>query len=434
MRLQIKRILSVFLCVCVLSVFSGCDIFNTAEMFYHEPDLTASKMKAPVFASENTVFPDKYFTDISEYVHLPARDFYCYGKLNSLQKTVYNLIYSQACNLDISDMYFYGASEKDVMLAYYAVCADNPQLFWLGDWFISEFRESENKTVLSLSGTAAGGFMQNRELVDSKSSEMYSAICDIFSKIITPDMSKYQMELAVHDWLCDKVTYNEEAAADDTVVKEDNFDNWTAYGAIVNRSAVCEGYAEAFQLMMYYLGINCTVIIGDEHMWNAVELDDGWYYVDATWDDSKTGRLEYNHSFFNADEKIMESSHEKYFVPDENTSAEELRYGSFNLFCEECTSTQFNYYRKEGRFIEKRSRFGMVVTPVLQRAWNGQRAVAEFAFGYCEADPDYVLSVCDSSGVTDDMLDHTNNALMYGSMTAYDLGSYGAFAVQYDIK
>ncbi|MGN1080737.1 MAG: hypothetical protein ACI4QV_01470, partial [Acutalibacteraceae bacterium] len=200
MRLRIGRILSVILCACVLSAFSGCRILLPSDILSRMQGLTASKMKASVFASENTVFPDEYFTDISEYVHLPARDFYCYSKLNSLQKTVYNRIYSQACNLDISDMYFYGASEKDVMLAYYAVCADNPQLFWLGDWFISEFRESENKTVLSLSGTAAGGFMQNRELVDSKSSEMYSAICDIFSKIITPDMSKYQMELAVHDW------------------------------------------------------------------------------------------------------------------------------------------------------------------------------------------------------------------------------------------
>ena len=59
--------------------------------------------------------------------------------------------------------------------------------------------------------------------------------------------------------------------------------------AIVNRTAVCEGFARSVQLAMRYFGIPCLYISGtvnssgNRHAWNLVQIDGSWYHYDATW-------------------------------------------------------------------------------------------------------------------------------------------------------
>lgn len=62
----------------------------------------------------------------------------------------------------------------------------------------------------------------------------------------------------------------------------------TAYGALVNGRALCQGYSQAMALLCSRAGIeNCIVtgFAGEEHMWNMVKMDTGWYHIDVTWDD-----------------------------------------------------------------------------------------------------------------------------------------------------
>lgn len=60
----------------------------------------------------------------------------------------------------------------------------------------------------------------------------------------------------------------------------------TAYGALVNRSAVSEGFAMGFKAAMEQLGVNCSVVEGrlDSalHYWNIVEIDGAYYHIDLT--------------------------------------------------------------------------------------------------------------------------------------------------------
>lgn len=101
----------------------------------------------------------------------------------------------------------------------------------------------------------------------------------------TNGKSNYQKMLKIHDYLVDNVTYEE-------TISKSNIYN--IYGAIVNKEAVCEGYAKAFKYLMDQVGIESIVIIGDatdsqgntqNHAWNYVNLDNTWYAVDSTWDD-----------------------------------------------------------------------------------------------------------------------------------------------------
>ncbi len=83
-------------------------------------------------------------------------------------------------------------------------------------------------------------------------------------------------------WICNNMEY------DDTLSKG------SAYDALILGNTVCTGYASAFQLIMEQMGIESYLvqgkIDGEGHEWNAVKLDDKYYFVDATFGDT-SGQL-----------------------------------------------------------------------------------------------------------------------------------------------
>lgn len=58
-----------------------------------------------------------------------------------------------------------------------------------------------------------------------------------------------------------------------------------AFGALVQRRAVCTGYARAFALIMNELGIENAFESTSDHIWNRVRLGRSWKVVDVTWND-----------------------------------------------------------------------------------------------------------------------------------------------------
>ena len=65
----------------------------------------------------------------------------------------------------------------------------------------------------------------------------------------------------------------------------------SAYGALINKKCVCQGYAEAFKRLIDIQGIVNYVLCGKvkastvHHAWNAVTFDGiNYYHVDVTWD------------------------------------------------------------------------------------------------------------------------------------------------------
>ncbi len=111
--------------------------------------------------------------------------------------------------------------------------------------------------------------------------------------VTTPEMTDYEKELALHDWLLEQVRYDDNSLSQWTLAYADpNNDN--PYGPLVNGLGICYGYASTFQLLMQMVGIECITVHGTarsdraEHAWNQVLLDGQWYCVDVTWDDPTT--------------------------------------------------------------------------------------------------------------------------------------------------
>jgi hypothetical protein len=95
----------------------------------------------------------------------------------------------------------------------------------------------------------------------------------------------------VHDYLVDTIDYDADAGSN----------VYNIYGALVDKKAVCEGYARACKYILDDLGIPCIIACGvaknsqgntQSHAWNYVQIDGQWYALDVTWDDPVgTGRI-----------------------------------------------------------------------------------------------------------------------------------------------
>ncbi len=175
---------------------------------------------------------------------------------------------------------------------------------------IEEVEEIEKNTVQS-EEYSRDDVMYAWETGDSSNlNEKNKAVYDITSEFInsfSDDMTEYEKELAIHDFIVTQTQYDSSAigADENTVTSPDN-DN--PYGTLITNKSICSGYSSTFQLMMDMVGIECITVEGtahqgtEEHAWNMVKLDDEWYVVDVTWDDpvsngKDTGRVSY--TFFN---------------------------------------------------------------------------------------------------------------------------------------
>ena len=89
----------------------------------------------------------------------------------------------------------------------------------------------------------------------------------------------------VHEWLVQNIAYDREHLSDD--VQDDH----NLRGALLDGTAVCDGYAKTYALVLRKLGITGVLVTSKDigHAWNMVELDGNWYQVDCTWDDPVDG-------------------------------------------------------------------------------------------------------------------------------------------------
>lgn len=130
-----------------------------------------------------------------------------------------------------------------------------------------------------------------------------AAVGGMLSGVDWQALSDYEKSLRIHDRIVDRVTYNydaflvlEQMEGAPDMDQADIDETGTAYGALVNGSAVCTGYAQAYNLLAHLVGLPAIYVEGAvltsgewiDHAWNLVQIDGEWLFVDTTWDDSTT--------------------------------------------------------------------------------------------------------------------------------------------------
>ena len=117
--------------------------------------------------------------------------------------------------------------------------------------------------------------LEQEEKVDEEVSNLLKSL-DLSNK------TDYQKVKAIYDYICSNVTYDHDNLNDESYSLK-----YTAYAALINKTAVCQGYASLFYRLALDTGVDTRVISGEAggpHAWNIVKLNGKYYNLDSTWD------------------------------------------------------------------------------------------------------------------------------------------------------
>lgn len=315
------------------------------------------------------------------------------ASLTQDQQRVYDLVDAVLKNQTIGMIQIQNCNMTMLQVSFSAVKNDHPEYFWVSNSFLYSIRPNNSMyfgiQYTDSTGKVYGGYLYDATQVGTLNERVGQVLQTALAQV-NEGMTPYQKELALHDWLASYVTYRDAAV----VNPNENQDAFTVYGALINRSAVCEGYAKAFQLLMYAVNIPCTVTIGfslsqGPHMWNQVQLNGAWYGVDVTWDDTNSGDI--LHSYFNISDAQMSIDH--IIGKEANDPSIVNAFAStnalyFNTGRPICSSMNENYAVVNGTFINSSSEWhNVITTQVVNAANTGKRSIeflisAQFSYVY----------------------------------------------------
>ncbi|MCL1995472.1 MAG: hypothetical protein FWG63_04615 [Defluviitaleaceae bacterium] len=166
-----------------------------------------------------------------------------------------------------------------------AVISDNPTITYF------------NKTLIQVEESHLGRRMLLTGVQPKPQAQKMSRTLDEHANAVisylktTPRDDDYTKLVRIHEFLQKNVKYDIEefnARTNNTDTASHN-----AFGAIVKRLSVCDGFASAFTLLAQKLGFDCMMMSGKSthksaaavpHAWNIVKIGNCHYHIDTTWD------------------------------------------------------------------------------------------------------------------------------------------------------
>ena len=154
-------------------------------------------------------------------------------------------------------------------------------------WYPYTPPNTDNMSIYDTSAILTAWEAGSPEGLGRRDKWVYERCAEIIGRYITDSMNDYEKELAIYQWLTRNVAYD---WSHQDPSKTTPRSSYQPYGALVEGTAVCLGFATAFQLLMDMVGVECITVVGaayksaEDHAWNMVKLDGEWYCVDATWD------------------------------------------------------------------------------------------------------------------------------------------------------
>lgn len=213
-----------------------------------------------------------------------------YGMLDTQMQSLYRQIYANADSLQKSFAPVVATTVNQLKNVFEAVCNDHPELFWLETGYSCKYRQDGSCVEIDLEfNRLANDLTAAKTAFETQAQNLLSGAQGL--------RTDYEKEKYIHDALLTRVEYNTAAEL-----------NQSAYSAMVNGQSVCAGYARAFQYLMQQLGIPCyycTGYSGENHAWNIVRLQEDYYNVDSTWDDTAPPTYDY----FNCTDADYASTH-----------------------------------------------------------------------------------------------------------------------------
>lgn len=251
---------------------------------------------------------------------------YYFSQLGNEEKHAYNLILGEIYSMPESIVINRITSEQADRV-FSALLNDNPDLFFIGRRCSIVTNAFQTAFSVEYSVTKDEYAVMKAELDE---------VCNGVIASLSDPEDDWQTELEIHDYIVGNCEYT---------LSENGGMQSTAYGALVEGSAACEGYSKAAKMLFDLVGIRSGVVSGtaknddgemSPHMWNAVEINGTFYHLDCTWDDpvSDDGSENKTYFYFNVDDENMSITHSDF---------------SYNF---NCMGRSENYFVKTGAYFD----------------------------------------------------------------------------------
>ncbi len=303
-----------------------------------------------------------YHLGDTEWDHGGIEEYY-FNNLDSSFNEIYRELYSRLSSGEDSGTLYARVDQDTFWTAYRSVLADHPELFWVDSEVQTESMGFSAPKVTGYQITAS----VPEEMRDQTRAELESA-ADRCIDSIDPSAADYGKIKAVYEYLINTVQYDDQAE-----------DSQCVQSALLNRKAVCAGYAKAFQYILHRMGYFCTFIsgmtkAGGRHAWNIVRLGDRYYHVDVTWGDpvfagsqGDGGTSAINYMYLCCTDDEIYQTH----IPDDI------------IALPACTDESYDYYRQSGTYYETFD-YDTVYNALMDSVWSGRTSIS-MKFGSREA-------------------------------------------------
>ena len=308
-------------------------------------------------AIEAPVIPDTSHTPVLR------ENYYQYSNLTETEKKIYNDICTAIeTTQNVINLSKYRISYNKMWEIFQKLVADNPQYFWVSKFIeYTHLNQNGNDIIIDLilhytDGDTTDSLSGNKFKTMASRDKISAQIAVInqqveaFLSTVPTNLSDLEKEYLIHNAIVNSISYDHDA-----VGKELTLNNYSRvydiYGTLFNQKAVCEGYSRLFQYLCYQVGINCTIVHGTSenqaHAWNAVKLNNNWYHLDVTWNDSSNMEMPL-YDYFNLTTNGILKDHtidyEELAVP--NANANEYSFtNTFGMQLESLNSAPLNYQK-----------------------------------------------------------------------------------------
>ena len=160
----------------------------------------------------------------------------------------------------------------------------------------------------------------------AQESRVNNASRQLLDQLNLYNKSDYEKVKGVYDWICANVKYDHANLEDDSYSLK-----YTCYAALIDRVAVCQGYALLMYRLLLSLGVDCRLIASIDHGYNIIRLGNLYYYGDTTWD---AGLAPRDYEYFLQNEENFEDC------------ASHIRVDCSEYYGEGCDYTSSAFYAK----------------------------------------------------------------------------------------
>ena len=173
------------------------------------------------------------------------------------------------------------------------IAKQHPEFYWLENSQSVSWRITSKESTMTFKPAYHASYGQAE--VKKKNASLGKLVDGLKEDLPKSDSAKVKY---IYDWVLERSDYDwDEFNSFNRTGAPSKNDDYSVVGILLNKTGVCQGYAESFQYLCDQLGVECITVdgIGNygngnmAHAWNYVKVDGNWYLVDTTWGDTFTG-------------------------------------------------------------------------------------------------------------------------------------------------